>query len=160
MEPMFETIIDMDFVPDSGLPVNGPVFLAKENITSEQTFQVIFQVTESIPTTSETIIAATIGQDYLFAGGDSFVSVSQIFPPNVQKINFGFTLLSDNLPEETESFSVLSTSGGGNIGGGLSFPQFSSPLELFSDTFVIIEDDDGMYVPVYIHAWNDISHIL
>lgn len=131
----------MNFEPISGLPVNGPVYFAKENITSEQTFQVFFQVLETPPTSSQTIDPATINQDYLFAGGTS--SVSRLFPPNLQKIDFVFTLLTDNRPEETEAFRVLATSGGGGIEGELLFPQFSTPVELTTDTFVIIEDDDS-----------------
>ena len=38
MEPMFEEAIDTFFEPESGLSVNGPIYLAKENnVTSEQT---------------------------------------------------------------------------------------------------------------------------
>ena len=140
---MFETEIDGNYIPESGLPEKGPVFFAKENIVSEQTFQVIFQVTSSTPPSStQTIDSATRNEDFLFAGGDLFIA--RVFPPNVQRIPFEFTLLTDDLPEELEAFRVLSSSGGeDNIEGELPFPQFSNPLALFSDTFVIIEDDDG-----------------
>ena len=50
IEPMFEETIDTFFVPESGLSVNGPIYLAKENnVISEQTFLVVVQVSSSVP---------------------------------------------------------------------------------------------------------------
>ena len=139
---MFETRVDQDFVPDSGLPVNGPVYLAKENITSEQTFQVIFQVLLSAPPAS-TLVPATRDDDYLYGvQGDAFVT--RPFLPTDQKIIFEFSLLPDEDPERTEFFRVLAQSGSGGTEGEPSFPRFDPPVELTPETLVIIEDDDGM----------------
>ena len=65
-EPQFDEFVDQNYVSPTGQPENGPIFLIKENnVTSEQTFLVAFQVTDSAPSGTQ---SATIDQDYRFAG--------------------------------------------------------------------------------------------
>ena len=92
LEPMFETDIDMFFESPSGMPVNGPVFLAKEdNVTSEQTFLVVVQVSSSVPP-EQSIQPATLVADYsLSAAGTSVVLQ---FGPMVQRNSLYLLILS------------------------------------------------------------------
>ena len=148
LEPMFETDIDMFFESPSGMPVNGPVFLAKEdNVTSEQTFLVVVQVSSSVPP-GQGIQPATLDVDYrLSAAGTSVVLQ---FSPMVQRINFLFTLFPDTLPEGTEAFFASSAPADvtqlpdGRI---VPVPTFLNPNVLSAGIFIIIEDDDREFLP-------------
>ena len=148
MEPMFEETIDTFFVPESGLPVNGPIYLAKENnVISEQTFLVVVQVSSSVPP-GQSIQPATLDADYrLSAPGTSVVLQ---FGPVVQRINFLFTLFTDTLPEGTEAF--LASSAPADMtqlpdGRTVPVPTFLNPINLLAESFVIIEDDDREFLP-------------
>ena len=132
LEPQFEEFIDELFVPDSGLPINGPVYLAKENnVITEQTFQIIFQISNVAPP-GEGIQPATPDVDYQ-ASQTSIIN----FPPTDQRLDFPFTLFTDNNPEDTEAFQIGSTPST-QIG-----PIYQAPSVFFPQTFVIIQDDDG-----------------
>ena len=80
-EPQFDELIDQTYVSPTGRPENGPVFLLKEdNVISEQTFLVSFQVTDSAHFGTQS--AAAIDQDYRFAG-PGLISATEFFsPPN------------------------------------------------------------------------------
>ena len=79
MEPEFEEFVDEIFLSPTGRPENGPIFLAKENnVTSEQTFLVSFQVTDSAPSGTQ---SATIDQDYRFSGPGQTIATN-FSPPN------------------------------------------------------------------------------
>ena len=134
MEPEFSQLIDQLFMSPTGFPVNGPVYLTKEDgMVSEQSFLVGIQVTDSVPPGTG-IQPAIIGDffDYHLVRGDQS-SVTLSFPASKSRINVPFTLLADSLPEETEAFQLASVSPEG---------MFISPETLTSETFVIIEDDD------------------
>ena len=126
----------------TGRPENGPIFLVKENnVTSEQTFLVSFQVTDSAPSGTQ---SATIDQDYRYAG-DGQTSNSEFFFPYQQRIPFLFELRFDTFPEGTEAFQAsVSPEDTRDIGGGLveQFPTSLNPLTLRSDIFITILDDD------------------
>lgn len=133
LEPQFEEFIDRFYEPESGLPINGPVFLAKENnVTTEQTFQITFQISNVGPP-GEGIDPATPGQDYQA----SQVSIMN-FPPTTQRQDFSFILLTDNTPEAKEAFQI-----GSSPNNQPGVPVYVAPSALFSQTFIIIEDDDG-----------------
>ena len=107
------------------------IYVAKENnVSSEQTFMISFQRTDSVPQDSGFAIAVD-GQDY--------VGIRQEFPrdfsPRDQRISLPFTLLADAVPEATEAFQIsLSPQGS---------PIFDSANVLFTRTFVVIDDDDS-----------------
>ena len=141
-EPQFDEVIDEYFVSPTGRPENGPVFLLKEyNVTSEQTFLISFQVTDSAPSGSQ---SAAIDQDYRFSVPGR-TSQTESFPPHVQRIPFPFELCADTLPEGTEAFQAsVSPKDTGDIGGGIveQFPTSRNPLTLRSDIFITILDND------------------
>ena len=140
--PEFDEFIDQFYVSPTGRPENGPIFLAKENnVISEQTFLVSFQVTDSAPSG---IQSATIDQDYRFAGPGQ-TSQTNFFYPSQQRIPFPFELRADTLPEGTEAFQAsVSPEDSRDIGGGMmeQFPTSLNPGILAPDIFIMILDDD------------------
>lgn len=117
---------------------SGPVFLIKEdNVVSEQTFEIVLQVSESSP--SGNITAATLNKDYTL----SFMITSFVlqFLANQQMLNFVFTLLNDNFPEGTESFLI--TSAPAVMTGS---PAFFPPVNLSNRALVKIVDDDCKFL--------------
>ena len=147
MEPMFESGIDRFYESPTGLPVNGPIYLAKENnVTSEQTFLLSIQVTDSAPSG---IQPATLDADYRIST-PGLTSVTLIFLATnnmvaVQRINFLFTLFPDTFPEGTEAFRASVSPQDTRVGSDGSietFPTFLNPESLASETFVVIEDND------------------
>ena len=144
---MFETTIDSFFDSPSGLLVNGPIYLAKENnVISEQTFLVVVQISNSVPP-GQSIHPATLDADYhLRAAG---TSVLLQFGPMVQRINFHFTLFTDTLSEGTEAFlASLAPADIAELPDGrrVPVPTFLSPINLFAESFVIIQDDDREFL--------------
>ena len=141
-EPQLDEFIDQFYVSPTGRPENGPVFLIKEdNVTSEQTFLVSFQVIDSAPSGTQ---SAAIDQDYRFAG-EGRTSQTEIFPPSQQRIPFPFELRGNTLPEGTEAFQAsVSPEDTRDIGGGIveQFPTSLNPLTLRSDIFITILDND------------------
>ena len=150
MEPMFDETIDTFFVPESRLSVNGPIYLAKENnVTSEQTFLVVVQISHSVPQ-GQSIQPATLDVDYRVSAAQLGVTVVLQFGPRVQRINFPFTLFPDTLPERTEAFlASLAPADFTHLPDGRTFPvpTFLNPISLFAESFVIIEDDDREFLP-------------
>ena len=141
-EPQFDEFIDQSYMSFTGRPENGPIFMAKENnVTSEQTFLVSFQVTDSA---FFGIQSATIDQDYRF-GGPGQTSTTDFFFPMQQSIPFSFELLADTLPEGTEAFQAsVSPEDTRDLGGGnfVQYPTSLPPLTLRSEVFITILDDD------------------
>ena len=128
----------------SGFPINGPVYLIKEdNVVSEQSFLVAIQVTSSVPSGTN-IGPATLGEDYhLSLAGQRSVAV--LFPSSESRINFPFTLIGDNSQEQTEAFWANAFPEDTQIrsdGTVEMFPIFLNTKTLASEIFVIIEDDD------------------
>ena len=157
LERMFDEDIDDFFEPESGLAANGPVFLAKEdNVTSEQTFLVVIQTSGSVPP-GKFIEPATLGVDYRLPGSTTVVVLQ--FPPRFQRINFPFTLLFDTLPEGTEAFLASSApEDTAQLPDGTTVPlsTYLHPNALFSESFIIIEDDDRefiAYIDIIIHIY-------
>ena len=149
MEPQFDTPID-EFFERSIPPGNsGPIYLAKENnVTSEQTFLVSVQVTDSAPS-GTAIQSATIDQDYLF-GVVGRTSETIFFFPLQQRILVSFELLADTLPEGTEAFQASVSpedtqeerAPNGTLIRVERFPTPLNPINLFPEAFIIILDDD------------------
>ena len=141
-EPQFDEFIDQFFVSPTGRPENGPIFLLKENnVTSEQTFLVSFQVTDSAPSGSQ---SAAIDQDYNLEGPGQ-TSRTEFFFPSQQMIPFLFVLRTDTLPEGTEAFQAsVSPESARDLGGGMveQFPIPLNPLNLSSEIFITILDND------------------
>ena len=103
MEPEFEEFVDEIFLSPTGRPENGPIFLAKENnVTSEQTFLVSFQVTDSAPSGTQ---SATIDQDYRFSGPGQTIATN--FFPSQQRILFPFELRADTSLKELKHFRLV-----------------------------------------------------
>ena len=142
-EPLFKETIDEFYVSLTGRPENGPIFLVKEdNVTSEQTFLVSLQVTDSAPPGTQT---ATLGQDYRFGSQPGQTSATEFFRPFQQRIPFQFELLLDTLPEGNEAFQAsVSPEDTRVLGGGMfvQFPTSRNPLTLRSEIFITILDDD------------------
>ena len=116
-EPMFEEVVT--------------IYLAKENnVSSEQTFGISFQRSDSAPPGSDFAIA-TDGEDYTNLRGD----FTLLFFPNMQRRGISIDLLADDNPEPTEAFQISSSPDRN--------PTFNGPRTLFSRTFVVIEDDDS-----------------
>ena len=107
------------------------IYVTKENnVISEQTFRIAFQRTNSVPQGSGFGIAQD-GQDYRGLP----VVIQQTFFPFQQRFTLNFILLSDNNLEATEAFQIrLSTQ---------DYPLFYRADMLFSQTFVVIDDDDS-----------------
>ena len=101
-------------------------------MTTEQTFMVTIQ-TSNVAPPGQGIEQATPDEDYLV----NEVSNIQFLPANQRQL-FQFTLLADDDPEDTEAFQLSSTSG-----GQAGEPMFLPPNSLFTQTFIVIEDDDG-----------------
>ena len=142
-EPLFKETIDEFYVSLTGRPENGPIFLVKEdNVTSEQTFLVSLQVTDSSPSGTQT---AALGLDYRFESQPGQTSATENFQPDQQRIPFRFELFADTLPEGNEAFQAsVSPENTLHIGGGLieQFPTSQNPLTLRSEIFITIVDDD------------------
>ncbi len=133
-------------MPPTGCPENGPIYLVKENnVTSEQTFQVIIQVTDSAPS-GTAIQSATIDQDYQYAGADRR-SQSIFFRPFDQRVLVSFELLADTLPEGTEAFQASVSPEVGSqmfLDGRMErFPISLNPINLASEIFITIIDNAG-----------------
>ena len=147
-EPQFNEFIDQFYVSLTGQPENGPIFLIKEDdVTSEQTFLVSLQVTDSAPPGPGTQTAA-LGQDYRFGGDGQTRSTTEFFRPFVQRIPFPFELFADTLPEGTEAFQAsISPENTQDLGGGrmVQFPTSLNPLTLKSEIFITISDDDSKF---------------
>ena len=128
----------------TGRPENGPIFLLKEdNVISEQTFLVSFQVTDSAPSGTQ---SAAIDQDYRFAGEDQ-TRQTEFFFPSQQRIPFPFELIADTLPERTEAFQIsVSPEDTRDFNGMVEqFPTSLNPLNLSSETFITILDNDRKF---------------
>ena len=140
-EPQINEFIDQFYESPTGQPENGPIFLVKEdNVTSEQTFLVSFQVTDSAPSG---ILPAAIDEDYRF-GGAGRTSATEFFYPYQQRILFLFELLADTFPEGAEAFQAsVSPEYTQDINGMVEqFPTSLNPLTLRSDIFITILDND------------------
>ena len=141
MEPMFEETIDTFFVLESGLSVNGPIYLAKEdNVISEQIFSVVVQVSSSVPQ-GQSIQPATLDADYRLSAASGVTSVVLQFGPMVQRINFPFTLFSDTLPEGTEAFLASSAPADiAELPDGTTVPvsTFLNPNNLSAESFICL----------------------
>ena len=144
---MFDTTIDeSDYTPPTNKTANGFIYIMTEdNVVSEQTFRILVRTSNSVPPLSG-FNPATLDTDYTFGiRGTSVIS----FEARNQRIVFSFTLLTDNLVEKTKAFHVSLDS---TIGVTLDVPHFLSPQKLFSDTFVIIEDDDRKFLFLIMRA--------
>ena len=145
-EPRFDEFIDQFYVSPTGQPENGPIFLLKEdNVISEQTFLVSFQVTDSAPSGTQ---STAIDQDYRFAGPGQ-TSETKLFLPTQQRIPFPFELLADTLPEGTEAFqasvSPEDTREFFDENGMMmadQLPTSLNPSTLNSEIFITIIDND------------------
>ena len=134
MEPFFDVVIDNFFEAESGLAVNGPVYLTKENgVSSEQIFVVVIHVSASVPSGLD-IQPATLDDDYSLGGTTS--TVVHFFPTE-QRITIRFTLSPDNVREGTEAFLA-----GSAPEDGEGLPRYLNPIALFAETLIVIEDDD------------------
>lgn len=119
--------------PQLNLPVVDQIFFEKEGgQISEQTFQVIVQVTNAA-----SLRPATLDEDYRLSDALNVTSVTFTFPPDQQTIPFSFTLLADDLPEGLEAIGLRSMSGDN------PFPDFGTPVSLFQTTTILIADDDS-----------------
>ena len=107
------------------------IYVTKENnVISEQTFRIAFQRTDSVPQGSGFAIAQD-GLDYR----GIIQSFQLTFLPFQQRIGQPFQLLADNVLEATKAFQIsLFTQ---------DLPSFYRADMLFSQTFVVIEDDDS-----------------
>ena len=145
MELTFDQIVDQFYESPTGLPVNGPIYLAKEkNVTSEQTFLLSIQVTDSAPSG---IQPATLDADYRIATAGQ-TSVTLPILAGEQRINFQFTLFPDDIPEGDEAFRASVSPQDTRVepdGSIATFPTFLNPESLASETFVVIEDDDRKF---------------
>ena len=107
------------------------IYVAKENnVISEQAFRISFYQRDLVPQGSGFGIAQA-RQDYR---GLPEVFVQTFFPFE-QRFTRIFELLSDNDLEATEAFQIILSTDGS--------PSFYSADMLFSQTFVVIEDDDS-----------------
>jgi hypothetical protein len=132
--------------------LDGPVFLVKQdNMKSEQTFSIVFQVSSSTPGSS--IRPATLSEhlpngtelinDYVLSTA-GVTTITASFSPTKQRIPFVFTLFPDNLPESTEAFQA-------SIAPKENSPAFNIPT---AEAFIIIEDNDGRSAHVvYQYYW-------
>lgn len=114
--------------PEPMLEEDACIYVTKENnVTSEQTFIISFQRTDSVPQGSDFAIAV----DEVDYRGIS-QEFSREFSPHNQRINIPFQLLPDEVPETTKAFQIsLSTQG---------LPAFGSADVLFARTYVVIDD--------------------
>lgn len=152
-EPAFDRVVDQFFVSATGRPENGPIYVIKEdNVTSEQTFLVSVQVTDSAPSGFQT---ATFGQDYRVPAHTHSI----LFNAFEQRIPFAFTLLADTLPEGTEAFQLsVSPEDTGDIGGGTEqFPTFRNPITLASEVFITIDVIECEFVVSCMYLSNLLS---
>ena len=141
-EPTFDESIDENFIPKSGLPINGPIYLAKENDRlTEQTFQLYVHFSSSVPPVNKTNIQpATRNEDYSSNGELNNVVLQ--FRPEQQRINVAFSLFPDDVPEGTEAFLIgTSSDKTAQLADGrmVDVPTFLNPTTLSAESFVIIE---------------------
>ena len=150
-EPRFDEFINQQYVSLTGRPENGPIFLIKEdNVTSEQTFLVSLQVTDSAPSGTQT---AELGGDYGFGSLPGQTSATENFRPDQQRIPFPFELFTDTLPEGNEAFQAsVSPEDTQDRGDGtfVQFPTSRNPLTLRSEIFITILDDDCKFCSLFI----------
>ena len=143
-EPLFETEINESFVSLTSF-AERPIYLAKEdNVTSEQTFLVAIQVGYSA-LIGINAPPASLGNDYrLIETGPSVVIP---FFPTESRIVFRFILLADMLAEGNEIFMAsLSAQLSYELPGGSYYATFNNPINLSSETSIIIEDDDREFL--------------
>ena len=95
------------------------LYIAKENnVRSEQTFQMSFQVTDFVPPNSGFAVAE-LGVDYRGLSRQ----FARPFPANVQRLPLFINLVADRIPKQTEAFQICSGSEGS--------PNFTLPSALF-----------------------------
>jgi hypothetical protein len=143
-EPEFDEFVDQNYMFPNA---SGPVYLAKENnVVSEQTFLVSFQLTDSAPPGTQ---SAMIDQDYRFGSTPGQTSATEFFFPSLQRIIFLFELRADKSPEGTEAFQVSVSPEDTRIftdeNGVMmteTFPTSLNPEILAPDIFLTILDDD------------------
>ena len=142
MEPDFDVVINSTFVSPTNLTANGPIYLTKEdNVQSEQTFRIRVQVVDSVPFAN--INPAGMGEDYSVGHAGTLSSIVVEFLPTMQRVNFGFTLFPDNIPERTEAFYASFIAEDAVVGRmQFDLPSYLQPIALFAETYAIIEDDD------------------
>ena len=142
-EPEFDTTIDETFISPTSLRGNGPVYLSKEdNVVSEQTFRIVVQVSDSVPP-GEGINPAVINDDYEI-GVRGTTSLVMLFPPNMQRVLFRFTLRRNTSPDGTKAFLARSAAEDTADFGGVVFnlPDYLPPIRLAAETYIFIEDND------------------
>ena len=136
-EPLFDRLIDEDFIPPNNLTAYGPVYLIKENnVMTEQLFIIVIQVSDAVP---EGTNPATFNEDFSFSSAGT---LSILFPPNLQRLNIGFDLFSDEIPDGNEAF-LFSSSRQDTLqldGTVITLPDYLPPM--FASTFINILDDD------------------
>ena len=137
---------DFGLVTDS--PAHGPIFLAKEdNVTSEQTFQVLVQVSDTVPRPG--IQPATLSADYFLSPNDPMATSLVIqFLPSQQRLNLPFTLIADMIAEGPEAFQARSspeTTAELSDGTIVTVPSYQVPEVLLSQTFINIDDDESEF---------------
>ena len=112
LEPMFDEFVE--------------IFVAKENnVTSEQTFEISFRRTDSVPPGSGFAVA-TDGEDYTGIAQE----FDRHFLPFMQRISLPFKLLADRDPELTEAFQISLSPRGS--------PTFDSADVLFTRTLILL----------------------
>jgi hypothetical protein len=123
--------------------------LIKEgNVTSEQTFLVSIDVTDTAPSG---IQSATFGQDYSVP-----TRIHSIFFNSFeQRVPFAFTLLADAIAEGTEAFQArVSPEGTRDIGDGTveQFPTSLNPISLAREIFITIDGAPECKLQISMHV--------
>ncbi len=137
-EPQFET------------EIFGEVFIEKQDgRITEQTYPVVFEVRMATPnptirfaSLSTVVDGVVINNDFVVDTPDRVFIVRE-FPPGEQTLEFSFTLFPDDFPEGTEAFQASA-----QPSEDPNDPAFLAPSAgvLFASTFIIIEDDDGIWI--------------
>ena len=120
-------------------PASSPqvydIYLAKEdNVMTEQTFNVLVDVSAQALPPSSSLQTASIGSDHLL-DGSNHPSLIVTFPPSALRLSFTVTILPDNVAEGDEGFIASSTSS--QFQGA---PRYLTPNGLAEDSLIVIRD--------------------
>lgn len=119
--------------PDERTIVQNVSLIKEDGRVSEQTYGLVISVTDFVIITG----IAELGSDFSLSNDPMQDSVSILFPPSAQSINFTFFLEADDLIEGTEGFEAFISFADG-------FPTFDLPSDgnAFADVQVTIMDND------------------
>ncbi len=117
------------FEPQFDTPITNVTLVKEGGRITEQVLGLLITYTAN---------TAGLEVDYTLGGINGTNSQARIIQPNVQNITISFLLLTDEIPEGTETFRISSSA-------QENFPTFEAPTTIFTSAVISILDNDCEY---------------